>query len=347
MEKTMKAIVKTHEMGAGAELREVPIPPVGPQDVLVKVEKAAICGSDKHRYYWDSSKGKPNFLSPVIIGHEIAGRVVQVGPGVTRVKTGDLIAAETHIPCGTCIQCLTGDPHICHNLKVLGMNRDGCFSEYAVLPQACTVPVPEGIPPEQAVLLEPMGVAYHALSKVKVSANSSLIVGCGPIGLMAIQLAKILGGSCIVAVAKRRLQGEMARKLGATVVASPEPEEIKSAVNKATGGFGVGVAIEMSGSPAGVETSFASTRKGGEVVLVGLPKAMNFDFQNLLVRKELRVHGQHGRRMYDTWVDLFSLLKAGRIPLSNYVTADLPLKEFAKGFELAGQEGQIKVLLTP
>jgi threonine 3-dehydrogenase len=347
MEKTMKGVVKTHEMGAGAELRTVPVPQVGPGDVLVKVEKVAICGSDKHRYHWEPSMGKPNFLSPVILGHEIAGKVIQVGPGVTRTKVGDLIAAETHIPCGTCIQCLTGDPHICHNLKVLGMNRDGVFSEYVLLPQACAVPMPEEVPPEQAVLLEPMGVAYHALSKVRVDGNSVLVVGCGPIGLMAIQLAKILGAACIIAVSKRPFQGEMAKKLGASFVTSPELEEIKMAVNKATGGYGVGVALEMSGSSSGVEASFASTRKGGELVLVGFPKPMNFDFQNYLVRKELRVHGQHGRRMYNTWVELLSLLKGGMIPLSYYVTADLPLEEFGKGFELASQDGQIKVLLTP
>lgn len=347
MKKTMSAVVKTHAMGVGAELREVPVPPVGPADVLVKVEKAAICGSDKHRYYWEASKGKPNFLSPIILGHEIAGRVIQVGSGVTRTKVGDLVAAETHIPCGTCIQCLTGDFHICHNLKVLGLNRDGCFSEFAVFPQACAVPMPEGVTPAQAVLLEPMGVAYHALSKVKVGGNSLLVAGCGPIGLMAVQLAKILGAAEIIAVAKRAFQKETARKLGATFVTGPQPEEIKEAVEKATGGFGVGASLEMSGSSSGVEACFASTRKGGEMVLVGFPKTMNFDFQNHLVRKELTVHGQHGRRMYNTWVDLLFLLKSGRIPLADYVTADLPLKDFAKGFELAGQEGHLKVLLTP
>lgn len=346
METLMKAVVKTHEMGVGAELRELPIPPVGPGEVLVKVVKAAICGSDKHRYYWEPSKGKPNFLSPVILGHEIAGEVIQVGSEVTRTKVGDLIAAETHIPCGTCVQCLTGDPHICHNLKVLGLNRDGCFSEFVVFPQACAVPMPEGITPAQAVLLEPMGVAYHALSKVKVGGSSLLVAGCGPIGLMVVQLAKILGASEIIAVAKRPFQKEMARKLGATFVTGLQLEEIKDAVDKATGGYGVGAALEMSGSSNGVDACFASTRKGGEIVLVGFPKPMSFDFQNQLVRKELRVHGQHGRRMYSTWVDLLSLLKAGRIPLADYITADLPLKEFGKGFELASQDGQIKVLLT-
>jgi threonine 3-dehydrogenase len=230
---------------------------------------------------------------------------------------------------------------------VLGLNRDGVFSEYVLLPQACAIPMPEGIPPGQAVLLEPMGVAYHALSKVRVDGNSVLVAGCGPIGLMSIQLAKILGASCIIAVAKRRFQGEMAKKLGATVVTGTDPEEIRKAVSQATGGYGVGVALEMSGSPSGVEASFASTRKGGEIVLVGMPKPMNFDFQTYLVRKEVRVHGQHGRRMYNTWVELLSLLKAGMISLTDYVTADLPLEEFARGFALASQDGQIKILLTP
>ena len=347
MEGTMKAVVKTHEMGAGAELRTVPIPQVGLGDVLVKVEKAAICGSDRHRFRWEPSLGKPNFKSPVIMGHEAAGKVIEVGAGVSRTKVGDLVAGETHIPCGTCIQCLTGDSHICHNLKLLGSSRDGVFSEYVVLPQVSAVPMPAGMTAEQAVLLEPMGVAYHALSKVRVDGNSIMVVGCGPIGLMSIQLARILGASCILAVAKRRSQGEMAKKFGATYVTGPELEEIKAAVYEATGGYGVGVVLEMSGSAGGVEASFVSTRKGGEIILVGFPKPMNFDFENSLVRKELRVHGQHGRRMYNTWVELLSLIQAGRIQLSAFVTADVPLEEFEKGFALASQEGQIKVLLTP
>lgn len=347
MKKNMKAVVKTHDMGAGAELRDVPIPEIGPGDVLVKVEKAALCGSDKHRYHWEPSMGKPNFISPLIIGHEMSGEVIEVGSEVRRTRVGDRIAAETHVPCGTCIQCLTGDLHICHNLKVLGLSRDGCFSEYIVLPQACAVPVPEGIPPEQTALLEPMGVAYHALSKVTVSANSVLIVGCGPIGLMSIQLAKILGASCTIAVAKRSLQREMAGRLGANIVTGPDPDEVKVAIDEATDGYGVGVALEMSGNPTGVETAFDSVRKGGELVLVGMPKAMTFDFQKYLVRKELRVHGQHGRRMYNTWVDLLALLKSGLLDISGYVTADVPLEEFCKAFEMANGEDQVKVLLTP
>jgi threonine 3-dehydrogenase len=347
MRKTMKAVVKTHDMGKGAELREVTIPEVGPGDVLVQVEKAAVCGSDKHRYYWESSMGKPNFTSPLIIGHEMSGKVIEVGTEVKRANVGTRIAAETHVPCGTCLQCLTGNFHICHNLEVLGLHRDGCFSDYIVLPQACTVPVPEELPPDETVLLEPMGVAYHALSKVKVGGNSVLIVGCGPIGLMSVQLAKILGASCIIAAGKRSLQREMAGSLGANIVTGPDPDEVKAAVNDATDGYGVGVALEMSGNPIGVETAFGSVRKGGELVLVGMPKAMTFDFQRYLVRKELRVHGQHGRRMYDTWVDLLGLLESGALEISGYVTADVSLEEFDRAFELANGEDQIKVLLTP
>jgi len=347
MRKTMRAVVKTHDMGPGAELRDVPIPEIGPGDVLVKVEKAALCGSDKHRYHWEPSMGTPNFISPLIIGHEMSGEVIEVGSEVRRARLGDRVAAETHVPCGTCIQCLTGDLHICHNLKVLGLSRDGCFSEYIVLPQACAVPVPEGMPPEQTALLEPMGVAYHALSKVTVAGNSVLIVGCGPIGLMSIQLAKILGASSIIAAAKHSLQREMAGKLGASVVTTPDPNEVKAAVQEVTGEYGVGVALEMSGNPTGVETAFDSVRKGGELVLVGMPKAMTFDFQKYLVRKELRVHGQHGRKMYNTWVDLLALITSGIVDISGYVTADLPLEEFDRAFDLARGENHIKILLTP
>ena len=343
----MRAVVKTHDMGPGAELREVPIPEMGSRDVLVKVEKAAICGSDKHRYRWEPSMGEPNFVSPLTLGHEISGRVMEVGSEVTRTKVGDRVAVETHVPCETCVQCLRGDFHICHNLQVLGLNRDGCFSDYVVIPQSCAVLVSEEIPPQQVALLEPMGVAYHGLSKVRTGGNSVLVVGCGPIGLMSVQLARILGASCVIAVGKHPSQRQMARRLGANIVAGPNPGEVKAAVIEATDGYGVGVALEISGSPAGVETAFDSVRKGGELVMVGFPKAMNFDFQKYLVRKELRVHGQHGRKMYDTWVDVLALCKAGLLDLSGYITGDVPLEAFDKAFELANREDQIKVLLTP
>ena len=345
--KKMRAVVKTHDMGPGAELREVPIPEMGPGDVLVKVEKAAICGSDKHRYRWESSMGEPNFVSPLTLGHEISGRVIEVASGVTRTKVGDRVALETHVHCGTCAQCLRGDFHICHNLQVLGLNRNGCFSDYVVIPQSCAVPVSEEIPPQQVALLEPMGVAYHGLSKVRTGGNTVLVVGCGPIGLMSVQLARILGASCIVAVGKHPSQRQMARRLGADIVAAPNPDEVRAAVSEATGGYGVGIALEISGSPDGVETAFDSVRKGGEVVMIGFPRVMDFDFQKYLVRKELHVHGQHGRKMYDTWVDVLALCKAGLLDISGYVTGDVPLEAFADAFELADREDQIKVLLTP
>ncbi len=347
MDRTMRAVVKTHEMGFGAEWREVSIRAPGTGEILVKVGQAAVCGSDRDRYRWEPSLGKPKFISPIIIGHEMAGTVVETGAGVTRIGTGDRVAVETHIPCGTCIQCLTGDPHICHRLKVLGLNRDGCFSEYVTLPETCAVPLPPEVSFDQGALLEPMGIAYHALSKVKVSGNSVLVVGCGPIGLMAIELARIMGAPYIFAVAKHSFQREWAERMGATLVREPNPAEVKSAVLEMTDGYGVGVALEMTGSSVGVEVAFDCVRKGGEIVLVGFPKPMTFDFQNGLVRKELRVHGQHGRRMYQTWTDLLALLKAGLIDPSVYITSRLPLQDFPRGFELADRGDQIKVLLTP
>lgn len=346
MTRTMKAVVKTHEMGPGAELRTVPVPQVGPGEVLIKIEFAPICGSDKIRYYWKPGDGEPAFVSPVIMGHEMSGVVREVGAGVKRVKPGDRVACETHIPCGHCHQCLTGSQHVCQNLEVFGVHRNGCFAEYIALPECCPVPIPDSLPLDQAALLEPAGVANHALSKVTVGGNSVMIVGCGPIGLMAVRLAHLYGAARVIAVAKRPRQQEMARKLGADLVLSPDRAEIAEAVGRVSAGHGVGAVIELTGTESGVLTAFESVRKAGEVVLTGTTVPMMFDFQKLLNNKELTVHGQHGRRMYRDWVELLALIDSGRLDLAPFITAKFPLAEYAEGFTAADRPDQIKVLLT-
>lgn len=343
----MLAVVKSVAHGLGAELKQLPIPTPGEGEVLVRVEKAAICGSDHERFYWQPGMGEPSFRDNLVLGHEAAGVIEAVGPAVNRVEPGQPVAVETHVPCGHCIQCLTGDQHICSNLGVLGLNYDGCFAQYVLLPQASVVPLPPGMPFEQAAILEPFGVAYHALSKTRVAGNSVLISGCGPIGLMAVQTGRALGAAQIVAVAKHEVQAEQARKLGADYVASPELEDILAVVEKAGGGYGMGVGIEMAGVPQSTINLFEAMRKGGEVVLTGNLPPFEFDFHRLLSKKELTVHGQHGRRMYDTWLELIDLVSAGRLNLDGFVTADLPLSQVAEAFELSKRPEQTKVLLSP
>ncbi len=347
MPREMLAAVKSVAHGHGVELKKLPVPQPGPGEVLVKVIKAAICGSDHIRFYWEAGRGEPPFTDHLTLGHEAAGVVEAVGLAVNRVEPGQRVAVETHIPCGRCIQCLTGDQHICSNLGVLGLNRNGCFAQYVLLPQACVVPAPPEMPFEQAVLLEPTGVAYHALSKTRVAGNTVLISGCGPIGLMAVQIARVLGAARIVAIAKHEAQAEMARRMGADLVTPPLEAEIAQAVEKAGGGYGMGVGIELAGVPDSAINVFKSMRKSGEVVLTGNLPPFKFDIYNLLCTKELTVHGQHGRRMYNTWVELMGLVASGRINLEALVTADLPLMDIEKGFELSKQPEQTKVLLSP
>jgi len=347
MTETMRAVVKDQKLGYGARLERVDLPRPGPGEVLVRIEKAAICGSDKLRYRWGPGSGPPDFLPRLIMGHEAAGRVVGLGPGVSGLEKGRKVALETHLTCGACLQCRTGQSHVCHNLKVLGVHRDGCFAEYIALPRECAVPLPEEIPLTQAVLLEPLGVAYHALSKVRVAANPALVLGCGPIGLMAVHLARALGAAPILAVAKHPLQAKLARDKGADLVLSPDPAEIKAAVAEATDGYGVGAALELTGTREGVLAAFEAVRKAGELVLVGTMRPLEFDFQRFLNRKELTVHGLHGRRLFETWTGLLDLLRAGRLDLSGLVTADLPLESFEEAFALADQKDQVKVLLSP
>jgi threonine 3-dehydrogenase len=348
MSDTMTAVVKSVAHGKGAEIKSLPIPQPGAGEVLVKVVKAAICGSDHARFYWEPGKGEPPFTDNLILGHEGAGVVEQVGPAVNRVELGQKVAVETHIPCGHCVQCLTGDQHVCSNLKVLGLNHNGCFAQYVLLPQACVVPVPQEMPFEIAAVLEPTGVAYHALSKTRIAGNIVMISGCGPIGLMAVQIAKTLGAAKVLAVAKHAEQAAMAVKMGADLVCASDDDSITEAVEQAGGGYGMGVGIEFAGVKQSVLNVFKSMRKAGEVVLAGnISGGFEFDFYNLLCRKELTVHGQHGRRMYSTWVEVMALVDAGKLNLEGFATGDVPLEEVAEGFELSKRPEQTKVLLSP
>jgi threonine 3-dehydrogenase len=347
MSDKMLAAVKSLAHGLGVELKNLPIPEPGPGEVLVKVVKTAICGSDHERFYWEPGKGEASFSDNLTLGHEAAGIVEAVGAAVNRAEPGQHVAVETHVPCGHCIQCLTGDQHICSNMGVLGLNYNGCFAQYVLLPQASVVPVPPDLPFEKAAILEPTGVAYHALSKTRVAGNTVLISGCGPIGLMAVQIARVLGAAQIVAIAKHEPQAEMAYDMGADIVVPPVDAEVATAVQKAGGGYGMGVGIELAGVPASALMVFKSMRKSGEVVLTGNLPPFEFDFHSLLCKKELKVNGQHGRRMYNTWIEVMGLLASGRLNLDAFVTADLPLAKIAEAFELSKQPDQIKVLLSP
>lgn len=343
----MRAVFKL-QPGPGATLRTVELPRPGSGEVLIKVAAAAICGTDIHIYEWNDWAANANLKVPGIIGHECGGEVVAVGPGVSSLAVGDRISVETHIACATCYQCLTGSQHICQRLKLFGLHTDGCFAEYAIVPEKVAWRLPAEIPWEQAALFEPAGVALHGVERVGVAGCDVAVVGCGPIGLYAVQMARALGAARVFAldIAPGRLA--LAERVGATVALNPAEVDAPGTILSATGGRGVDAVIESSGSGGALRGSFAYLRKGGRVALLGLPSGdVGLNISRDLVFKEATVIGIHGRHMWRTWTMLQGLVAGGRVDLAQVVTHRLDLGDFDHGFELSRQGGAGKVLLLP
>lgn len=344
----MRAIVKLAAQ-PGLTATDWPDPKPGPAEVVVRVKATSICGTDTHLYNWDEwaySRIRP----PRIIGHEMCGEVVEMGRDVSLVKVGDYVAAESHITCGRCFQCRTGQAHVCMNYKILGIDRDGSFAQFVALPEGVLWKTSPEIPPELACVQEPLGNAVDATLAENVTGQSVLITGCGPTGLFATAVARVAGASVIIASDISDYRLGLAKQLGAdhTINAKADsPETIASAIRHITNGEGVDASLEMSGDPAALHQAFRAVKNGGRVTLFGIPTGSTcFDLPNEIIFKGIRVYGVTGRRLFGTWYRLAGLLKAG-LNIRPVVTHAFPMSEFARGFELikSGQCG--KVVLFP
>lgn len=343
----MKAILKTKEE-AGVELRELPIPKPGPKEVLVKVKAAAICGTDLHIYEWNAWAQRAVQRLPIVLGHEFSGEVVEVGKAVERVRVGDYIAGESHIPCGRCYQCLNGFQHICGNLKLFGVDCDGCFAEYAIIPEICARKIPEVISPEIGAILEPLGTAVRAAYEMKPAGATVAVIGCGPIGLFAIASARSMGAAKIFAIDVATLRLDLAIKVGADVILNSNDVDILLRIIEETSGVGVDILIDASGSVDAIRLGFKYLRKGGRVALIGLPsRALEIDLGPDVVFKEAKVLGIHGREMFGTWTMMENLLKEGRLKVDPIITHKMSLVSFSEGFELLKSSQACKVILKP
>src|SRR5512138_390902 len=265
MPSTMLAVVKP-EAAPGAEVREVKIPGFGRTDVLVKVKVASICGTDLHIYEWDRwAQGRIH--PPLIPGHEFCGEVVAFGDEVTSVKEGDFVSAEMHVACGKCLQCRTGEAHICQNVKIIGVDADGAFAEYVVIPESNIWKLDPAIPQEYASILDPLGNAVHTVLAGEIAAKSVAITGCGPIGLFAIAVAKACGATQVFAIEVNEYRREIARKMKADFVLDPTKDDVRSIVMDNTNGTGVDVLLEMAGHKDAIKLGFDILRLGGRVSL--------------------------------------------------------------------------------
>jgi threonine 3-dehydrogenase len=349
----VQAVIKTRR-AAGGEVRTVPTPAPGETEVLVRVRASSVCGTDVHVWDWNPwAEGRVRRL-PLVLGHELSGEVVQVGRSVQSLSVGDHVSAETHIVDGTCYQCRTGRMHVCEHVRVLGVDVDGVFAEYTVLPELNAWKNDPALEPEVASIQEPLGNAVHALlpeeTDEDVAGSRLLITGCGPIGLMAVAAAKAFGAETVIATEVNPLRAELARKMGADLVLDPTAADGKlvDRIREASGGRGVDVALEMSGHPASLSLVFDALTAGGRVSLLGLlDRPATLDVDSAIVLKAAQVRGIFGRRMFSTWYHVKSLLArpAFRDKVHGIITHRVPIPEVGRAMELIESKQAAKVSL--
>ncbi|MCI4330768.1 MAG: L-threonine 3-dehydrogenase [Thermoplasmata archaeon] len=353
--KPVQAFVKTDRAPAG-QIRSVPEPQPAEDEVLVAVRASSICGTDVHIWEWNEWARSRVKRVPMIFGHELSGEVVGVGSRVKSLQVGDHVSAETHIVDGTCYPCRTGRMHICEHVEVLGVDRDGVFAEYVVLPEMNAWKNDPDLDPALASMQEPLGNAVHSLlpedNMEDLAGKSVLVTGCGPIGLLAIAVARTLGAKEVFASEVNPFRIGLAKKMGADLVVDPSQPGSTPArqILDATGGRGVDVAVEMSGHPGGLKLAFDALAPGGRVSLLGIfegESSLNFD--DAIIFKAARVHGIYGRRMFETWYQVKGLLTQGafREKMAQIVTHRLPMREIPKAMELMKSGTAAKISLQP
>jgi len=338
----MKALRKMRPE-RGAQLETIPAPAIGGADVLVRVRAASICGTDLHIYHWDKWSAS-RIHPPMTFGHEFCGTVEKIGAEVESVKPGDFVSAEMHVNCGRCRACRAGQPHLCRNVKIIGIDADGCFAEFVRIPARNIWKVDPAIPEHYAAVLDPLGNAVHTVLAGEIAGQTVAVTGCGPIGLMSIAVARACGASTIFATEVNAHRRELARKMGADEAFDPRTDEPVAKVREATGGDGVDVLLEMSGNPAGIHQGFQMLRQGGRASLLGIPsEPVTLDLVGDVIFKGAVVQGIYGRKMFETWEQMTSLLKAGRLNLEPLFKERVPLDKFADAFQLleSGQAGKI------
>src|SRR6266704_299310 len=310
---TMKALRKM-QAAKGLQMDTVAVPLIGPTDVLVRVKTASMCGTDLHIYGWDRwSQGR--IKPPVTLGHEFCGLAERVAYEVRPLTAGVFGSAETFVICGHCHHCRLGEAHICQNLRIIGIDQDGAFAEFVKIPAPNIWKLDPAIPEHYGAILDPLGNAVHTVLAGPVAGQTVLVTGCGPIGLMAIAVAKACGSSAVFATETNEKRRAMAKKMGADVVLNPAKEDAVAKILAETNGTGVDALLEMSGNPAAIQQGFKALRAGGRASLLGIPtESVPLDLVNDVIFKGATVQGIYGRRMFQTWVQMTALLKA--VPLN-------------------------------
>jgi len=338
----MKAAVKLKPAPKSTEVRKVPIPEPAPSEVLIRVDIASICGTDVHIYDWDAWAAA-RIKVPLVQGHEFAGHIETLGSGVTGFRKGDYVSAEGHITCGRCYMCRTGNAHVCKNVSILGIDRDGSFAEYMTVPASNVIRNDDDLPLDLATMQDPLGNAVYTVTNANVPGKTVAIFGLGPIGLMAVALCRGMAARTVIAIGhKNQYRMDLAKRVGASLVLR-SGESLVDEVMDATAGEGVDEVLEFSGSEAAVQQAIKVVRPAGGIQLLGLfPKLLSLDVSEF-VTKGLSMYGIHGRLMYKTWMQMGGLLKSGNVNLKPILTHKFPLDDYneAMGVMRSGNCGKV------
>ena len=336
----MKALVKLRSE-PGLWLADVPEPAAGPNDVLIRIDRTGICGTDLHIYKWDAWARK-TIPVPMVVGHEFVGEVVQVGANVADFKAGDVVSGEGHITCGHCRHCLAGQRHLCPKTQGVGVNRPGAFAEYLALPATNVWKHDPGIDRDVAAIFDPFGNAVHTALSFPVLGEDVLITGAGPIGIMAVAIVRRAGARFIVITDVNPHRLELAKKMGATLALDVRTQTLADAQKQLGMQEGFDIGLEMSGNPAALRDMLANMAHGGRIAMLGIPeKEVAIDW-NLVVFNMLTIKGIYGREMYETWYKMSVLIQTG-LDITPVITHRLAAAEFETGFAAmtAGQSGKV------
>jgi len=342
----MPALVKPGA-ARGLDLAEVPVPEIGKNDVLIRVLRSGICGTDVHIFQWDDWAQR-RIKPPLTIGHEFMGMIERVGDAVEQFKPGDLVSAEGHIGCGHCYFCRTGNEHICRTVEIIGVDRNGCFAQFISMPQHNVWRLKPGIPHEVAAIFDPYGNAMHTVMAQPVNGKTVAVVGAGAIGLMACAVAQAAGALSVLVIEPQEKKRRMAEQLGVDKSYDPRSEGwLAQLLERTPDHIGADVVLEMSGNPAGIHTAFKVVRPGGDVALLGIPASqVDMNLAEEIIFKAVTVRGINGRLMFQTWYQCERFLLDHKVDLRPLITHQMSYQDYREAFDLLERGEAIKIVLS-
>ncbi|XXK32848.1 L-threonine 3-dehydrogenase [Rhodobacteraceae bacterium nBUS_24] len=336
----MKALVKAAPE-QGLWLQMVPVPEPGPNEVLIKVRKSAICGTDVHIWNWDEWSAK-TVPVPMVVGHEFCGQIVDCGPGAQKYKIGTRVSAEGHVVCGTCRNCRAGRGQLCRNTEGIGVNRPGSFAEYVCLPEHNVVPIPDDIPNEIAALFDPLGNAVHTALSFDLVGEDVLVTGAGPIGIMGALVAQKVGARKVVITDINPYRLQLAKQMGVQYVVDVSKTSLRDVMGEIGMSEGFDVGLEMSGAAPAMRQMIERMNNGGKLALLGIaPTEFAVDW-NTVIFNMLEIKGIYGREMFETWYKMIALVQSG-LDISGLITHRISIEDYRDGFAAmtSGQSGKV------